>query len=116
MKKLLLVLVMLTFSAAFGQLSVTAKYLKNTQDPIYLRIKAAAVEKWEENANAVVDEINSQVIAYSEILALANRADYDEALFGKALVTCYRQVGEFNTINYVKAVREYKLRLAQKDY
>jgi hypothetical protein len=114
MKKIVLILVLAIGMVAnmFGQeLNVAAKSLKTTE--FYPDIKKFSVEKWGNNHEMVVYEINNQSDAVIKMIKILNdKKNLDREVFLKAL-------GKWadlkkHTVNFEMVVYEYKEQMKAK--
>ncbi len=120
MKKITLIIA-IVFSGMLMQaqeLNENAKLLKNGNEEvqeIYQQIRKFAVNKWDDEHNMVVYEINKQADAVFEFKEATSSSTYDNDIMKKALIKWSEKIdGEFMP-DWNMLMYEYKKQLKAKN-
>lgn len=106
--KNLIIIILLSVAMLFSAgLKSEAVKLRGLKDPIiYTRIKEGARNKWADNPEMMVYEINKQSIAFFKVSRILKSSDYQEELFDSAFKKW--------KYNFEMVVYEYTKQLAAK--
>lgn len=107
MKKILLVLALMVTAVSFGQLNDEAQFFKSSDSDSYECIKNLAVEKWNDDHEMIVHEINKQSKSKMEFLEGIRDKDQDGPLV-KIALKAMKKWGETPcTIDWEMTLYEY---------
>jgi len=110
MKKLILIIALLTVNFGYSQLSEHARFLKKQDFEMYSKMKKFAERDWKGDFKMTTFVINSQVESMFEFNKLCNSTDYDENIMLKA----FTEWTENGITDYKMMVYVYKGQLKAK--